>query len=125
MAKAALGLGYEYLNMSDHSQSLKVAGGLSARDLKIKRAEINKLNSKLKDFRIFFGSEVDIDSGGKLDYPDNILAEFDIVTAAIHTGFKQSKQQITQRLVKACKNKNVDIIAHPTGKLWEPGTLTR
>ena len=118
MAKAALGLGYEYLNMSDHSQSLKVAGGLSVRDLKIKRAEINKLNSKLKDFRIFFGSEVDIDSGGKLDYPDNILAEFDIVTAAIHTGFKQSKQQITKRLVRACKNKNVDIIAHPTGKLW-------
>lgn len=118
MAKAALELGYEYLNLSDHSQSLKVAGGLSVRDLKIKRTEINKLNSKLKDFRILFGSEVDIDSGGKLDYPDNILAEFDIVTAAIHTGFKQSKQQITKRLVKACKNKNVDIIAHPTGKLW-------
>ena len=130
MAKAARGLGYEYLNMSDHSQSLKVAGGLSREDLKIKRAEINKLNSpdkigipalgreKLKDFKIFFGAEVDIDSSGKMDYPDDILAEFDIVIAAIHTGFKQAKQQITKRLVRACKNKNVDIIAHPTGKLW-------
>ena len=130
MAKAARGLGYEYLNMSDHSQSLKVAGGLSVEDLKIKRAEINKLNSpdkigipalgreKLKDFKIFFGAEVDIDSSGKMDYPDDILAEFDIVIAAIHTGFKQAKQQITKRLVRACKNKNVDIIAHPTGKLW-------
>src|SRR3990167_3482339 len=118
MAKAARDLGYEYLNMSDHSQSLKVAGGLSREDLKIKRAEINKLNSKLKDFRIFFGAEVDIDSAGTLDYPDSVLVEFDIVVAAIHTGFKQSKQQITKRLVMACKNKNVDIIAHPTGKLW-------
>src|SRR3989338_5111379 len=130
MAKAARGLGYEYLNMSDHYQSLKVAGGLSVEDLKIKRAEINKLNSpdkigipalgreKLKDFKIFFGAEVDIDSSGKMDYPDDILAEFDIVIAAIHTGFKQAKQQITKRLVRACKNKNVDIIAHPTGKLW-------
>ena len=118
MAKAARNLGYEYLNMSDHSQSLKVAGGLSPEDLKIKRAEINKLNSKLKDFRIFFGAEVDIDSAGTLDYPDSVLVEFDIVVAAIHTGFKQSKQQITKRLVRACKNKNVDIIAHPTGKLW-------
>lgn len=118
MAKAARDLGYEYLNMSDHSQSLKVAGGLSIEDLKIKRAEINELNSRMKDFRIFFAAEVDIDSEGALDYPDNILAEFDIVIAAIHTGFKQSKQQITKRLVRACKNKNVDIIAHPTGKLW-------
>ncbi len=118
MAKAARDLGCDYLNMSDHSQSLKVAGGLSTEDLKIKRAEINKLNAKLNDFRIFFGAEVDIDSEGALDYPDDILAEFDIVIAAIHTGFKQSKQQITTRLVRACKNKNVDIIAHPTGKLW-------
>ena len=118
MYKAARDLGYDYLNISDHSQSLKVAGGLTIEDLKIKRAEINKLNSRMKYFRILFGAEVDIDSEGALDYPDNILTEFDIVIAAIHTGFKQSKQQITKRLVMACKNKNVDIIAHPTGKLW-------
>ena len=118
MAEAAKALGYQYLNISDHSQSLKVAGGLSLEDLKKKKAEIDKLNAQLKGFRILFGTEVDIDSRGKLDYPDSILAEFDVVVAAIHTGFKQSKKQITKRLVSACKNKNVDIIAHPTGRLW-------
>lgn len=118
MSQAAKELGYEYLNMSDHSQGLKVAGGLSTEDLKVKKAEINKLNSKLNNFRIFFGTEVDIDSEGGLDYPDSVLAEFDIVVAAIHSGFRQPKARLTRRLVKACKNKNVDIIAHPTGRLW-------
>lgn len=118
MAQAAQKLGYEYLNMSDHSQGLKVARGLSAQDLKKKRAEVDSLNSKLKNFKILFGSEVDINSEGKLDYPDKILNEFDCVVAAIHSGFKQSKSQLTKRLVNACKNKNVDILAHPTGKLW-------
>ncbi len=118
MAEAAKALGYQYINISDHSQSLKVAGGLSLEDLKKKKAEIEKLNAQLKGFRILFGTEVDIDSDGKLDYPDSVLVEFDVVVAAIHSGFKQSKKQITKRLVRACKNKNVDIIAHPTGKLW-------
>ncbi|HLD40690.1 MAG TPA: DNA polymerase/3'-5' exonuclease PolX, partial [Candidatus Omnitrophota bacterium] len=118
MAEAAKALGYQYINISDHSQSLKVAGGLSLEDLKKKKAEIDKLNAQLKGFRILFGTEVDIDSLGKLDYPDSILAEFDLVVAAIHSGFKQSKKQITKRLVRACKNKNVDVIAHPTGRLW-------
>lgn len=118
MARAAQELGYEYLNMSDHSQGLKVAGGLSARDLRKKRAEVENLNSKLKNFKVLFGSEVDIDSEGRLDYPDKILSEFDCVVAAIHGGFKQSKSRLTKRLVNACKNKNVDILAHPTGKLW-------
>jgi DNA polymerase (family 10) len=118
MARAARELGYGYLNMSDHSQGLKVAGGLSAQDLKKKRAEVENLNSKLKNFKVLFGSEVDIDSEGRLDYPDKILSEFDCVVAAIHSGFKQSKSQLTKRLINACKNKHVDIIAHPTGKLW-------
>lgn len=118
MAHAARELGYEYLNMSDHSQGLKVAGGLSAQDLKKKREEVESLSSRLKNFKILFGSEVDIDSEGRLDYPDKILSEFDCVVAAIHGGFKQSKSQLTKRLVNACKNKNVDILAHPTGKLW-------
>ncbi|TAN59716.1 PHP domain-containing protein, partial [bacterium] len=107
MARAARELGYEYLNMSDHSQGLKVAGGLSAQDLKKKRAEVDNLNSKLKGFKVLFGSEVDIDSEGRLDYPDKILSGFDCVVAAIHSGFKQSKSQLTKRLINACKNKHV------------------
>lgn len=118
MAESAQALGYKYLNISDHSQGLKVAGGLSIEELKKKKAEVDKLNSKMRNFRILFGTEVDIDANGKLDYPDAVLAEFDVVVAAIHSGFKQSKNQLTKRLVNACKNKNVDILAHPTGRLW-------
>jgi DNA polymerase (family 10) len=118
MAQGAQRLGYEYLNISDHSQGLRVARGLSLEDLKKKRSEVDKLNLSLKNFKILFGSEVDIDSLGKLDYPDQVLAEFDVVVAAIHSGFKQSKGGLTKRLVYACKNKNVDILAHPTGRLW-------
>jgi DNA polymerase (family 10) len=76
------------------------------------------LNKKLKGLRILYGTEVDIDSQGKIDYPDKILAEFDIVIAAIHTGFRQSGAQLTKRTVSACKNKFVNIIAHPTARLW-------
>ncbi|MDD2653972.1 MAG: DNA polymerase/3'-5' exonuclease PolX [Candidatus Omnitrophica bacterium] len=118
MAKAAIKKGYQYIALTDHSQSLRVANGMSAADLKKKKAEIEKLNNNFKNFVILYGTEVDIDSGGNLDYKDSILEEFDIVVAAIHTGFKQSKSQITKRIVNACKNKHVDIIAHPTGRLW-------
>ncbi|MCX5705237.1 MAG: DNA polymerase/3'-5' exonuclease PolX [Candidatus Omnitrophica bacterium] len=118
MAQAAIKLGYSYIAITDHSQSLKIANGLTPAELKKKKAEIERINKKLKNFRILYGTEVDIDSRGKTDYPDKILAEFDIVIGAIHTGFKQSRAQITKRLVSACKNKFVNIIAHPTGRLW-------
>jgi len=108
---------YSYVAITDHSQSLKIAGGLSITDLKKKRQEIDKINKRLKGFRILYGAEVDIDSDGNLDYKDEVLKEFDIVVAAIHTGFKQSKGQLTKRIVKACKNKYAHIIAHPTGRL--------
>ncbi len=118
MAEKAKALGYEYITITDHSQSLKVAGGLSVKELNQKRAEIGTLNKSLKGFRIFFGTEVDIDSEGKIDYKDEVLSEIDIVVAAIHSGFKQSKEHLTKRLIRACQNKHVDIIAHPTGRLW-------
>lgn len=110
--------GYSYIAVTDHSQSLKVAGGLSVAELKKKKREIDKANKGLKDFRLLFGTEVDIDSQGRLDYKDGVLKQFDVVVAAIHTGFKQSKAQLTRRLVKACENKYCHIIAHPTGRLW-------
>lgn len=118
IAEAAKEKGYSYIAITDHSQGLKVAGGLSIEDLKKKKAEIDKLNKELKDLRILFGAEVDIDSDGGLDYPDDVLKEFDVVVAALHGGFKQSKEKITGRLIKACRNKYVNIIAHPTGKVW-------
>lgn len=118
MAQACVKLGYSYAAITDHSQSLKVANGLSASELKEKKREIDKINSSLKNFRILFGTEVDIDSNGRLDYSEEILKEFDIVVAAVHSGFKQPKAQLTRRIISACKNKYVNIISHPTGRLW-------
>ncbi len=110
-------LGYEYVAITDHSQGLKIAGGLDKDALKKKRKEIERLREKYRGIDILYGTEVDIDSDGNLDYPDEILKEMDIVIAAIHSGFKQSKEKTTRRIVKACQNKYVQIIAHPTGKL--------
>jgi len=118
MVSACRNKGYSYAAITDHSQSLKVAHGLSIADLKKKKREIDKLNKRLRDFSVLFGTEVDIDSEGRIDYEDDILKQFDIVVAAVHSGFKQSKEQLTKRIIKACKNKYVHIIAHPTGRLW-------
>ena len=115
MASAAQKKGYQYLAVSDHSPRLKVAGGVCEENLKKKKAEIEELNSKMRNFRVLFGTEVEIDSDGNLDYNEKILNEFDIVIAAIHSGFEQSPQQLTKRLVRACENKHVHGIAHPTG----------
>ncbi len=118
IAQAAQNMGYEYIAITDHSQSLKVAGGLSPADLKKKKRQIDKINKQVRDFRVLYGTEVDIDSEGRIDYKDGILKEFDVVVAAIHTGFKQPKEQLTRRIIRACQNKYVNIIAHPTGRLW-------
>ncbi len=115
MVAAAQARGYEYLAISDHSPRLIVAGGVSVENLKKKKKEIDELNKKLKNFCVLFGTEVEIDSEGNLDYNDTTLSQFDIVIAAIHSGFEQSQEQLTRRLIKACQNKYVHIIAHPTG----------
>ncbi|MEI8349767.1 MAG: DNA polymerase/3'-5' exonuclease PolX [Candidatus Omnitrophota bacterium] len=117
IANAASALGYQYLGACDHSQGLKVAHGLSAREVYRKIEEIKKINTK-SALRLLCGTEVDIDANGRLDYPDSLLKEFDLVIAAIHSGFKQSKRQLTKRIIAACKNKYVNVIAHPTGRLW-------
>ncbi|HQQ06558.1 MAG TPA: PHP domain-containing protein, partial [Candidatus Omnitrophota bacterium] len=117
MAQAGRAAGYSYIAITDHSQSLKVAHGLSLADLRKKRREIDILNEKMKPFRILFGTEADIDADGNIDYPDSVLKEFDIVIAAIHTGMKQPAEQITRRIIRACENPHVHIIAHPTGRL--------
>ncbi len=118
IAKEALKRGYKFIAITDHSQSLKVAGGLDKKTVYRKLEEIKKLNQRIKGIRILCGTEVDILSDGRLDYPDSILKEFDVVIAAIHTGFKQSRKQLTRRILSACKSRYVHIIAHPTGRLW-------
>ena len=115
MAHAAAAKGYQYLALSDHSPRLRVAGGVTPEDLKKKKKEIDDLNAGMKDFCVLFGTEVEIDSAGNLDYNNTILSAFDFVIAAIHSGFEQSSGQLTKRLVKVCQNKYVHAIAHPTG----------
>jgi len=117
LVEKAKSKGYEYIAITDHSFSLRVAGGLSIETLLAQLEEIKKINSHLADFRVLAGSEVDIKKDGSLDYPDEILGKLDIVVAAIHTGFKQDKKTITSRVVKAIENPFVRIFAHPTGRL--------
>ena len=117
MAKAGKSRGYEYLAMCDHSQSLKVAHGMTVARLKQQMAKIRALNSASRGFRVLMGSEVDILSDGSLDYPDAVLAQLDFVVASIHTGFTQDEATLTRRMVRAMENPYVSLIAHPTGRL--------
>lgn len=117
MVNKAQSLGYEYLAVCDHSRSLKIAKGMSLEMLKEQIKAIDDLNSRLKEFRILKGIEVDILKDGQLDFPDEVLQELDIVVASIHLGFQGSREELTKRIVKAMQNPHVDIIAHPTGRL--------
>jgi len=117
MAEAAKKRGYKYIAITDHSQSLKFAGGLIEERLREQVEEIQKINQELNDFTILTGIEVDIKSDGSLDFSDEILSKLDVVIAAIHSGFKQESKIITERIIKAMQNKFVNIIAHPTGRL--------
>ena len=114
---AAKARGYEYLAITDHSKGLAVARGLSIEQVLEQNKKIKALNKKLKGFKLLSGTEMDIKSDGSLDYPDEVLKQLDIVVASIHSGFRQSKEQITKRLVSAMKNPYVSIIAHPSGRL--------
>lgn len=118
VAKAARSRGYEYMVLTDHSQTLKVAGGLTPKELLEQRAEIDRLNARLRPFRILQGTEMEILPDGRLDYPDEVLAKLDVVVAAVHSAFKQPKDQMTQRILKAIRRPRVHILAHPTGRLW-------
>ena len=109
--------GYEYIAITDHSTSLKIAGGLSEDRLLQQINHEEGINSRLKGFKVFAGSEVDIRKDGSLDYPDEVLKKLDIVIAAVHTSLKQDKKTMTDRVIKALCNPFVRIFAHPTGRL--------
>ncbi len=117
LIEAARAKGYEYIAVTDHSKGLGVARGLNEERLMEEKKEIEAINKKLKGFKLLIGIEVDIRSDGRLDFSDDVLSGMDIVVASIHSGFKQSKEQLTKRLVSAMKNPYVSVIAHPTGRL--------
>ncbi|MFC4075695.1 DNA polymerase/3'-5' exonuclease PolX [Salinithrix halophila] len=117
MALAAQKRGYRYIAVTDHSQSLRVAGGLTAEDLKRQREEIEAVNEEMKDFTVLAGVEMDILPDGRLDFSDEVLKELDLVIASIHSSFQQDEETITRRVLNAMENPYVHIIAHPTGRL--------
>jgi DNA polymerase (family 10) len=118
MAEAARAYGLQYALVTDHSYGLGVTGGLENDSLRRQREEIDAVNRELEGtFRVLAGIEVEVRADGTLDLPDEVLAELDLVVAAVHTGLRQTREQVTARAVAAVRNPHVDILAHPTGRL--------
>ena len=117
MIEANIKKGYEFMVITDHSQSLKVANGLSEERLLRQNKEIKELNKQYDEIDIYSGIEMDILPDGSLDYSDEVLSKLDYVIAAIHQSFNQSEEEIMQRLENACRNPYVRHIAHPTGRI--------
>jgi DNA polymerase (family 10) len=116
MARAAKGLGHQYLAITDHSKRVTVAEGLDAKELAKQIEEIDKINEKLNDFRILKGVEVDILEDGSLDLPDDILKELDIRVCSIHYKLGLSSEKQTRRILKAMENPYFNIWGHPTDR---------
>jgi DNA polymerase (family 10) len=118
MAEAARAHGLSHIVITDHSQSLGVANGLSVERLRAQREEIRRVDAEMgPNFRVFQGVEMEIRTDGTLDYPDEVLAELDVVIASLHSGLRQPREQVTARLLNAIRNPHVDIIGHPRGQL--------
>jgi DNA polymerase (family 10) len=119
MIDAAIELGYDYIAITDHSRSLGIARGLPIERLRQQQALIKMLNQKYTPFTILCGTEVDILKDGSIDFPNEVLETLDIVTASIHSGFSQSRETMTKRIITALENPYVDVLNHPTGRLLE------
>ncbi len=117
MALATKELGYQYFGLGDHSQTVFYARGLTPERVKEQQAEVDKVNQKLDGFKIFKGTECDILIDGSLDYPDEVLANFDFVVASVHSKLTMSQDEATERILKAIRNPYVTMLGHPTGRL--------
>jgi DNA polymerase (family 10) len=116
LVEAAEARGYEYVIVSDHSASSTIAGGLTADELRLQVRKIRELQPR-HAIRILAGTECDILADGTMDFPDDLLQELDVVLAAVHSRFKQSREEMTARIVRALGHPHVDILVHPTGRL--------
>lgn len=121
MAEAAISLGYKYIGIADHTQSLKIENGLNEKRLIEQRKEIDSLNKSFEkkgiDFTILQGSEVDILKDGSLDINDKTLKILDYVSVSVHSNFKMGKREMTKRIIKAIEHPMVKILNHPTGMI--------
>lgn len=116
MALAARAFGYEYIAITDHSGSSRIANGLSEKRLLEHIKEVEELNESIEGIRILSGTECDILPNGTLDYSDDLLEQLDIVVAAVHGAVEQDSKTMTKRIVSALENEHVHILAHPTGR---------
>lgn len=116
LVEAAEARGYEYIIVSDHSRSAAIARGLSVDQLRAQVETIRQLQPRFK-IRILTGTECDILADGTMDFPDEVLGELDIVLAAVHSRFRQTREEMTARIVRALENPHVDVLVHPTGRL--------
>ncbi len=117
MGEALIDQGYQYGVITDHSQYLKVANGLTPERLDKQKLEIFAFNEAHPQFRLYRGTEMDILPDASLDFDDEVLRELDFVIASIHSSFSQSQDKIMARLYNAVKNPYVHMIAHPTGRI--------
>jgi DNA polymerase (family X) len=114
---AARDSGYEYIGITDHSQSLKIARGVPVEELWKQIRFIDKLNSRLAGIRVLKSAEVDILADGALDYPDELLRELDYTVCSVHSRFRLGKQEQTERILRAMDNRYFNILGHATGRL--------
>lgn len=118
LADRAYKLGYSYFGISDHSQSLTVARGLSVAKLKEKSRSIKKINKEYNNFTVLCGVEVDILNDGSLDYPDEVLRMADYVIGSVHVDTRMGYEQMTERVLRAVNSGKIDILGHPTGRMF-------
>ena len=117
MAKAARTLGFRYLTVTDHSQTAAYAGGLTIDKLKRQWEEIDSLNDELGEFRLLKGIETDILQDGSLDYPEDVLRQFEVVIGSIHNRHNMDERQMTDRILRAFEDPHLHILGHATGRL--------
>jgi DNA polymerase (family X) len=117
MAKACLARGYEYLAMTDHSQAMAMVGGLTPERARAQWKEVAEVRASVPGIEIFTSAEVDILRDGTLDMPDEILEGLDVVVISVHSFMDQDKKTMTERVLRAMAHPEVDILAHPTGRL--------
>ncbi len=127
MAEEACQRGRQFIVITDHSHSLGIANGLTVERLLAQQEEVRKVDAELgSSIRVFHGTEMDINADGTLDFPDEVLAKLDFVIASLHVSLRQPREQITNRMLSAIRNPNVDLIGHPRAQLLpdrEPADL--
>jgi len=117
MLEAAKACGHEYVAITDHTKSTRVAGGLDARQFAKHIKAIRTISRRVPGIRVLCGAEVDILPDGSLDLPDTLLRELDVVVIAVHSHFKMRSEEMTRRILRAMDNRYATILAHPTGRL--------